>query len=105
MRLQAQQDRNSILEAAAEYGVVRGIVAWRLSVKGTRFQIRNGVLFNLETPTGKKVRMLCLHSKAALSPGAHCSALASMWLPHSAALPGTTCNPAATCRMSQTFGA
>lgn len=57
--MQAQEDRNAVLDAAAESGVVRDLTAWRQSTKGTRFQIRNAVLFNLETPTGNKVRLLC----------------------------------------------
>ncbi len=51
----AQEDRNQILEAAAENEVIKNISAWRQSFKGTRFQIKDGILFNLETPTGKKV--------------------------------------------------
>ena len=53
---QAQQDRDGVLEAAAEAGVVRSITAWRRTLKGNRVQIRDAVLFNLETPTGNKVR-------------------------------------------------
>ena len=52
---QAQDDRNQILEAAAENGVIRNYTAWRQSVKGKRFQIKDATLFNLETPTEKKV--------------------------------------------------
>jgi hypothetical protein len=44
-----------VLEAAAENGVIRGYSAWRQSLKGTRFQIKDAILFNLETPTEKKV--------------------------------------------------
>ena len=52
---QAQEDRNQILEAAAENGVIRNYTAWRQSLKGKRFQIKDATLFNLETPTEKKV--------------------------------------------------
>ncbi|KAK9821324.1 hypothetical protein WJX81_003581 [Elliptochloris bilobata] len=51
----AQEERNGILEAAADKGYVSGITGWRRSLKGTRFQIRDGVLFNIEAPTGQKV--------------------------------------------------
>ncbi|KAK9905039.1 hypothetical protein WJX75_008391 [Coccomyxa subellipsoidea] len=51
----AQEDRNQVLEAAAENGVIRGYSAWRQSLKGARFQIKDAILFNLETPTEKKV--------------------------------------------------
>ena len=53
--LQAQEDRNKALESAAEDGVIRDYSGWRQSLKGTRFQIKSCTLFNLETPTGKKV--------------------------------------------------
>lgn len=36
--LQAQQERNGLLEDAAEKGHVSGITGWRRSLKGTRFQ-------------------------------------------------------------------
>ncbi|CAL8464536.1 g4071 [Coccomyxa elongata] len=52
---EAQTDRNQILEAAAESGVIRNYTAWRQSLKGKRFQIKDATLFNLETPTEKKV--------------------------------------------------
>ena len=52
---QAQEDRNKALESAAEDGVIRDYSGWRQSLKGTRFQIKDCTLFNLETPTGKKV--------------------------------------------------
>ena len=75
--VQAQQDRNGVLEAAAEAGVVRGVTAWRQTLKGNRVQIRDGTLFNLETPTGKRVgarccmRVLC-HARWRLHPtGSH----------------------------------
>ncbi|CAK0783440.1 hypothetical protein CVIRNUC_006639 [Coccomyxa viridis] len=51
----AQEDRNKALESAAEDGVIRDYSGWRQSLKGTRFQIKDCTLFNLETPTGKKV--------------------------------------------------
>ncbi len=56
--MQAQEDRNKVLESAAEHGVIRDYSALRQSLKGKRFQIRNCTLFNLETPTGKKVAPL-----------------------------------------------
>lgn len=55
---QAQEDRNQVLEAAAESGVIRNYTAWRQSLKGKRFQIKDATLFNLETPTEKKVQFL-----------------------------------------------
>ena len=53
--MQTQEDRNKALESAAEEGVIRDYTGWRQSLKGTRFQIKDCTLFNLETPTGKKV--------------------------------------------------
>jgi len=50
-----QEDRNKALESAAEDGVIRNYSGWRQSLKGTRFHIKDCTLFNLETPTGKKV--------------------------------------------------
>lgn len=47
---------NKALESAAEDGVIRKYSGWRQSLKGKRFQIKDCILFNLETPTGKKVR-------------------------------------------------
>ncbi len=65
LAVQAQTDRNQILEAAAENGVIRNYSAWRQSLKGKRFQIKDTTLFNLETPTEKKVQ--CLRNVHALS--------------------------------------
>ena len=63
---QAQEDGNKALESAAEDGVIRDYSGWRQSLKGTRFQIKDCTLFNLETPTGKKVILGFLtHLKAA----------------------------------------
>ena len=49
-----------MLESAAEDGVIRDFSGWRQSLKGTRFQIKGCTLFNLETPTGKKVSLSLL---------------------------------------------
>ena len=38
--IQAQEERNGLLEDAAEKGHVSGITGWRRSLKGTRFQAR-----------------------------------------------------------------
>lgn len=38
--MQAQEERNGLLEDAAEKGHVSGITGWRRSLKGTRFQAR-----------------------------------------------------------------
>jgi hypothetical protein len=64
MLLQAQQQRNKALDTAAENGKAQITGVWRQTLKGNRFQIKEAVLFNLETPTEKKVT-LNLHSTAA----------------------------------------
>jgi hypothetical protein len=53
--LQAQQERNKYLEAAAEEGTAKISGVWRQTLKGGKFQIKDAILFNLETPTEKKV--------------------------------------------------
>ena len=37
--------------------MIRDYSGWWQSLKGTRFQIKDCTLFNLETPTGKKVSL------------------------------------------------
>ena len=59
--MQTQEDRNKALESAAEDGVIRNYTGWRQSLKGTRFQIKDCTLFNLETPTEKKVLQIVTH--------------------------------------------
>lgn len=55
---QAQQERNQSLDAAAENGTAQINGAWRQTLKGNKFQIKDAVLFNLETPTEKRVSTL-----------------------------------------------
>lgn len=51
-----QADRASLLERAATTGEAqRGYRGWRVSAKGTRFEIRDGVLFNVKSPSGEDV--------------------------------------------------
>lgn len=47
-----QEDRSRALAAAAEKGVIDDYEGWRVSFKGTRFQIRRATLFNVEAPSG-----------------------------------------------------
>lgn len=41
---QAQEERNSFLEEAADKGYVSGYTGWRRSLKGTRLQARQRIV-------------------------------------------------------------
>lgn len=47
-----QTDRQKLLEEAAEKGAIQDYSAWRVSLKGRRFEIRDATLFNIQSPSG-----------------------------------------------------
>lgn len=51
---QVQADRSQALAAALEKGYITGYSGWRRSFQGTRFLIKDAILFNVMSPTGRK---------------------------------------------------
>lgn len=52
----AQEDRRGLLDRAAATGEAQtGYRGWRVSAKGTKFEIQDGVLFNVKSPSGEDV--------------------------------------------------
>ena len=52
----AQADRTGLLDRAAATGEAQtGYRGWRVSAKGTRFEIQDGILFNVKSPSGEDV--------------------------------------------------
>jgi len=52
----AQADRERLLERAAATGEAqKNYRGWRVSARGTRFEIQDGVLFNVKSPSGEDI--------------------------------------------------
>ncbi|KAK2077084.1 hypothetical protein QBZ16_004718 [Prototheca wickerhamii] len=50
-----QADRSQALAAALEKGYITGYSGWRRSFQGTRFLIKDAILFNVMSPTGEVI--------------------------------------------------
>ena len=50
-----QEDRQRFLKETEEKGFITGSFGWRTSVKGTRFCIRDGILWDVNSPSGSRV--------------------------------------------------
>ncbi|GLC38930.1 hypothetical protein PLESTB_000462500 [Pleodorina starrii] len=65
----AQQDRNGLLDRAAETGVVEGFEVWRVSKSGRRFKIKDGTLFNIMDRQGTKLGQAAVFQRYELEDG------------------------------------
>eukprot|EP00208_Stichococcus_sp_RCC1054_P006494 CAMPEP_0206148696 /NCGR_PEP_ID=MMETSP1473-20131121/37384_1 /ASSEMBLY_ACC=CAM_ASM_001109 /TAXON_ID=1461547 /ORGANISM="Stichococcus sp, Strain RCC1054" /LENGTH=329 /DNA_ID=CAMNT_0053546117 /DNA_START=2838 /DNA_END=3827 /DNA_ORIENTATION=- len=52
---QEQEARQRLLDETAEKGCCVGFDAWRKSLKGTRFQIKGAILWDILSPAGKRM--------------------------------------------------
>ena len=51
-----QADRRGLLDGVAATGEAQtGYKGWRVSAKGTKFEIQDGILFNVKSPSGEDV--------------------------------------------------
>lgn len=72
-----QADRAALLSRAAEaggddvVGAVSGYKGWRVSAKGTRFEIQDGTLFNIVAPSGARVGQAVVFSHWIYEDGTH----------------------------------
>ena len=51
--LQRREDREELLQRVKDHGTAPVHSAWRIGVKGRKFCISNGIMWNIETPTGE----------------------------------------------------
>ncbi|GFR40424.1 hypothetical protein Agub_g998 [Astrephomene gubernaculifera] len=65
----AQQDRNGLLERAAQCGYVTGYEGWRVSKGGRRFKIREVTLFNIMDREGTKLGQAAVFDQYELEDG------------------------------------